>query len=72
MKKLDYSRPAFIIGFVLGLMVERNLYLSLKLFGGKFIFQPLALSLMIFTILVLAYNVVKIIKSNRKETSGVG
>jgi len=71
MKKLDYSRPAFIIGFVLGLMVERNLYLSIKLFGGKFIFQPLALSLMIFTILVLAYNVLKIIHAKRKEAAGV-
>ncbi len=71
MKKLDYSRPAFIIGFVLGLMVERNLYLSTKLFGGGFVFQPLALGLMIFTILVLAYNLVKIVKTKRKESTGV-
>lgn len=71
MKKLDYSRPAFIIGFVLGLMVERNLYLSLKLFGGGFVFQPLALGLMIFTILVLAYNILKIVQTRRKEVTGV-
>ena len=71
MKKLEYSRPAFIIGFVLGLMVERNLYLSIKLFGGLFMFQPLALGLMLFTILVLAYNVYKLIKSRQKELSVV-
>lgn len=69
MKKLDYSRPAFIIGFVLGLMVERNLYLSLKLYGGKFIFQPLALGLAVFTLLVLIYNIVKIVKS--KQRAGI-
>lgn len=71
MKKLDYSRPAFIIGFVLGLMVERNLYLSIKLFGGQFMFQPLALGLMIFTILVLAYNIYKMISTRQKELNGV-
>ncbi len=69
MKKLDYSRPAFIIGFVLGLMVERNLYLSLKLYGGKFIYQPLALGLAVFTILVLIYNIVKIVKNKQKAGS---
>ncbi len=71
MKKLDYSRPAFIIGFVLGLMVERNLYLSLKLYGGQFLFQPLALGLAVFTILVLIYNIVKIVKSKRRVGIGV-
>ena len=71
MKKLDYSRPAFIIGFVLGLMVERNLYLSLKLYGGQFVFQPLALGLAIFTILVLIYNIVKIVQSKRRVGIGV-
>ncbi|MBW2000782.1 MAG: tripartite tricarboxylate transporter permease, partial [Deltaproteobacteria bacterium] len=63
MKKLDYSRPAFIIGFVLGLMVERNLFLSLKLYGKTFMFQPLALGLMVVTILVLVFNLYKIIRS---------
>lgn len=64
MKKLDYSRPAFIIGFVLGLMVERNLFLSLKLYGKSFVFQPLAFSLMVVTMLVLVFNIYKIIRSN--------
>jgi len=69
MKKLDYSRPAFIIGFVLGIMVERNLYLSLKLYGIKFLFQPLAMGLLIFSVLVLVYNFFKIIQSTIKERS---
>lgn len=63
MKKLDYSRPAFIIGFVLGLMVERNLFLSLQLYGAAFIFEPLALGLLVITMLVLVYNVHKLIRS---------
>ena len=62
MKKLDYSRPAFIIGFVLGLMVEKNLILSLKLYGTTFMFEPLALTLMIITMLVLVYNLHKLLR----------
>jgi TctA family transporter len=62
MKKLDYSRPAFIIGFVLGLMVEKNLILSLKLYGKSFMFEPLALTLMVITMLVLVYNLHKLLR----------
>jgi TctA family transporter len=62
MKKLDYSRPAFIIGFVLGLMVEKNLILSLKLYGTTFMFEPLALTLMVITMLVLVYNLHKLLR----------
>jgi len=62
MKNLDYSRPAFIIGFVLGLMVERNLFLSVKLYGNTFFLQPLALGLMAVTILVLVYNVHRLLR----------
>lgn len=65
MKKLDYSRPAFIIGFVLSLMVERNLFLSIKLYGATFILQPLALGLIILTVLVLCYNIYKMTKTTR-------
>ncbi len=69
MKRLDYSRPAFIIGFVLGLMVERNLYLSLKLYGSTFFMQPLSFGLMLLTIAVLVYNVFKMFKTKREEHS---
>jgi len=67
MKKMDYSRPAFIIGFVLGLMVERNLYLSVKLYGSTFFLQPLALGLLMLTIAVLLYNVRKLFKGRKAE-----
>jgi len=64
MKKLDYSRPAFIIGFVLGLMVERNLFLTVKLYGNTFFLQPLALGLMVIALLVLFYNVRRILRKS--------
>jgi hypothetical protein len=65
MKKLDYSRPAFIIGFVLGLMVEKNLYLSIRIFGNAFFLKPLALGLLLLIIFVLLYNVRKMFKSRK-------
>lgn len=63
MKKLEYSRPAFIIGFVLSLMVERNLFLSMKLYGTTFFLQPLALLLLFLTVIVLSYNIYKFFKT---------
>jgi hypothetical protein len=46
-------------------MVERNLFLSIKLYGGTFFMQPLALGLIILTILVLCYNIYKMTQTNK-------
>jgi len=67
MKKLDYSRPAFVIGLILGIMVERNFYLSMKLYGHTFFLQPVALILLIITAAVLLHNLFSIFKGNKRE-----
>ena len=72
MKKLDYSRPAFIIGFVLGLMVEKNLYLSLKLYGPSFFTRPVSLILLALTVGVFLYNIRDLFLGKRTQTIDVG
>lgn len=67
MRVCDYSRAAFIIGFVLGIIVEKNLYLSLRLYGQMFFLQPVALALLIITVTVIAYNAWTILKSEKKR-----
>lgn len=57
MKEKSYSRPAFLVGFVLGLSVEKNLFLAVQMHGPYFFLKPLPLALMTITILVLLYNV---------------
>jgi TctA family transporter len=72
MKKLDYSRPAFIIGLILGIMVEKNFYLSSKLYGGTFFLQPVALVLLVITLVILVYNIYVMVKGERRHYSRAG
>jgi len=70
MKELGYSRAALLIGFVLGFAIEKNLYLALQLSGPYFIFDPVPLSLAIFTVAFVGYNIWKLIKE-KKEAANV-
>ena len=55
MDKYRYSRANLVIGMVLATMIERNLHLSLTLYGDWFIFQrPLALAMLVFIIVTTA------------------
>jgi TctA family transporter len=51
MDKYHYSRANFVIGMVLATMIERNLHLSLTLYGDYFLFvRPITLAMFIFII----------------------
>jgi TctA family transporter len=52
MDKYHYSRANFVIGMVLATMIERNLHISLTLYGDFFIFtRPITFALFAFVIL---------------------
>jgi TctA family transporter len=72
MHKLDYSRAALLIGFVLGLAIEKNLYLAVQLDGPYFIFDPIPLSLAIFTLSFLMYNIWSLIREKKKDQEQAG
>lgn len=53
--KYHYSRANFVIGMVLATMIERNLHISLTLYGDLFILtRPLTLTLFLLVILTTA------------------
>ena len=54
MRRLGYSLPGAIIGFILGGVVQNNLYLTEHLGGWRFVTQPLADVLVAVIVLVLA------------------
>jgi TctA family transporter len=55
MDKYRYSRANFVIGMVLATMIERNLHISLTLYGNDFLLdRPIALGLLIFVIVTAA------------------
>ncbi len=59
MSKLGYSRPAFVLGFVLGGMIEDYFWLAVKLQGPYFFLRPISLLLIALNVGVLAYAPIK-------------
>lgn len=57
MKIYGYSRASFLIGFVLAFIVERNLNLSIRLYGAEFIFEPITFGILMIIVLTLGYNI---------------
>jgi len=55
MDKYHYSRANFVIGMVLATMIERNLHISLSLYGKTFLFtRPVTFALFVFVIVTTA------------------
>jgi len=51
MDKYRYSRANFVIGMVLAVMIERNMHISLTLYGNDFLLQrPIALAMLVFVL----------------------
>jgi len=59
MRRYDYSRPALLLGFILGGMFERYSLLSIKIYGPLFFIRPIPLALLIIMILLLNYPYLK-------------
>lgn len=67
MKELNYSRAAMLIGLVLGYAIEKNLYLALQLDGPRFYLDPVPLTLVLITVVFLAWNIWTFIRDRKKE-----
>jgi putative tricarboxylic transport membrane protein len=60
MDKYRYSRANFVIGMVLAVMIERNLHISLTLYGADFLLdRPIALGMFLFVIATAALPFVR-------------
>jgi putative tricarboxylic transport membrane protein len=59
MRRYGYSRPALLLGFILGGMFERYSLLSIKIYGPLFFVRPIPLALLIIMILLLNYPYLK-------------
>jgi putative tricarboxylic transport membrane protein len=59
MRRYGYSRPALILGFVLGGLFENYSLLSIKLYGPLFFFRPIPMTMLIVMALLLSYPYLK-------------
>ena len=73
MDKYHYSRANFVIGMVLATMIERNLHISLTLYGDFFIFtRPLTLILFILVIVTTALPFIRNWRKRKAQTARAG
>ncbi len=59
MDRLGYNKPAFILGFVLGALFEKYLFISLMAWGDLFFLRPGSLGLLIVIVAFLAFDPIK-------------
>jgi putative tricarboxylic transport membrane protein len=59
MKMFGYSRPALLLGFVLGYLFEKNFFISLGVYGPGFLLRPLVLGIFAIVIVIATYDVLK-------------
>ena len=73
MDKYHYSRANFVIGMVLATMIERNLHLSISLYGDYFILKrPIALAMLAFVIATTAMPFIRNWRRKRRGLNAVG
>ena len=55
MERLDYSRPALLLGFVLGELIERYFHVSLQAHGPLFFTRPVSLAIIALALACLMW-----------------
>ncbi|MFH1003528.1 MAG: tripartite tricarboxylate transporter permease [Chloroflexota bacterium] len=59
MKRYDFSRPAMLLGFVLGQLFENYVLLSYQVSGPLFFVTPISMALFAFIVLLFVYPLLK-------------
>jgi putative tricarboxylic transport membrane protein len=72
MDKYHYSRANFVIGMVLADMIERNLHISLSLYGDDFIFtRPITLAMLVLMMITTALPFIRRWRRRAMEAKNV-
>jgi putative tricarboxylic transport membrane protein len=53
MKLLRWPRPPLMLGFVLGTVFERNLFISTQIYGGAWVYRPIVLVILAVTLWIV-------------------
>ncbi len=59
MKSRGYSRPALVLGYVLGFLFEKYFFLALRTVGPLFFLRPISLTLIFIIIALFAFGPIK-------------
>ena len=67
MKRLRWPRPPLILGFVLGAIIERYMFISTARYGYAWVFRPIVLVLLIMALVGLLRPLVSELVAQRRE-----
>lgn len=70
MKRAGWSRPAFILGFIIGPIIESSLHLAVQIHGFAWLSRPACLVLAFVLVATLFLNVRREIRKRRASDSG--
>ncbi len=59
MKRSGWPRPPFLLGFVLGPIIERYFFVSVTAYGAGWALRPLVITIFLITLLTLAYSLIQ-------------
>ncbi|MBI4320523.1 MAG: tripartite tricarboxylate transporter permease [Chloroflexi bacterium] len=71
MREFGYNRPALLLGFVLGTLLEKYLFLALGVAGPLFFVRPISLALILMTVGVIVFNPIRDLLARRSRTAMV-
>jgi putative tricarboxylic transport membrane protein len=59
MREFGYNRPALFLGYILGFVFEKYLFISLAASGPLFFLRPISLSFIVISIVVLCFGSIR-------------
>jgi TctA family transporter len=59
MKRCAWPRPPLLLGFLLGGLIERYIFISVQAYGPAFLLRPLVLAIFVITAVTLVYSIVQ-------------
>lgn len=61
MKKMDWPRPPLLLGFILGPLAERFYFISMMVFGWKWVVRPIVLVILFIAIfsIIIGYKTIR-------------
>ncbi len=65
MKRCGWPRPPLLLGFLLGSLIERYIFISVKAYGSGWLARPLVLAIFVVTIFMVVYSLVQESKTRR-------
>jgi len=72
MRMLRWPRPPLILGFVLGELMERYLFISNSRYGADWLFRPLVVALLLTSVLIFVLPMLKRLRGSRSLNGTLG